>query len=735
MALRDYWKIIKRRWLIMSAIALVIFAASAVSLSLQPKRYEAAASLRVRQTGESYLSQQGEPSLTVLAVTELMKTTYFAKKVKNQIRLALKWPKISEKEQHGLVLSESLTRFIAANNSKMENMRLTTPNFYPMYEVNALQVSTVDTSMERTLVTVNAYIETARAEFERMAIEELQQAREYLEKQLSTYQDKLLDSDKKLRQFHTMHGIMNFDKDMSLRLNRLGDYQVSLEQAALQKEQASMALSLLEKRVPKGIPLPPIPTLLSFEDYRAQLAPLEMELLSLKEKYTENHPKVKRVREQIKFVTQKAKEAALKGGASKESAGGFKDFLTGQMLNYQITLNASSLQEQALKNFVEREQRFLDGLTMEEIKYQALLRNKTTAEKLSNMLSEDLEQINLQTTRKKDVVKIMDRASTAYPISDITIFRFILLAVLSVSIGIFTGVSLDFLDDTIRTADRMARFFHLEPLGTVPAIPETNLRLLTQVGIKSPLAENYSKLSLVLKQKCEEAKAQKILITSSVSGEGKSTMCANLAISLTRAGKTVMLVDADMRHPTQHYLFGFSNTVGFTSILSGELEAEENLQKLYDEGEIGRQSVNISLLLQKALRTTSVENLSLLTSGPTAAHTLGLLTTPLVKQVFQVLSTMADYVIVDSPPVNMVADPGILGGLLDAVVVVVDAGTKKREVSHAKETLTSLKLNMMGFILNRLSAEEEEYYYYYSRYYSPFRGKEEEGRRRQRKTA
>jgi capsular exopolysaccharide synthesis family protein len=187
-----------------------------------------------------------------------------------------------------------------------------------------------------------------------------------------------------------------------------------------------------------------------------------------------------------------------------------------------------------------------------------------------------------------------------------------------------------------------------------------------------------------------------MVITSSSPGEGKSTISANLAVVMAQTGKQVIIVDSDLRRPTQHQVFSLPNNRGLTSAL-----------------------LDSTVAITDHLQQTKVAGLRVLTSGPIPPNPSELLNSQRMGSIIEVLREDADLVIFDTPPALTVADAIILAPQVNGCVLVVDAGqTRQHSVAQAAERLRNSGANILGAVINQLKAGASGYYYEdYYRYY------------------
>jgi len=168
-----------------------------------------------------------------------------------------------------------------------------------------------------------------------------------------------------------------------------------------------------------------------------------------------------------------------------------------------------------------------------------------------------------------------------------------------------------------------------------------------------------------------------LVVTSASPGEGKSTLASNLAIALAEGGRRVILVDSDLRNPSQALIFGLSGAVGFSSVLgAGEL-------------------------VDGAIRRTTVTNLHVMPAGPIAGNPSELLNSPALAETLELLGDRYDHVVIDSPPIGRADDARILAASVDGAILVVRADrSNRRHVEDARDALLSVGARVLGAVLN-----------------------------------
>ena len=218
---------------------------------------------------------------------------------------------------------------------------------------------------------------------------------------------------------------------------------------------------------------------------------------------------------------------------------------------------------------------------------------------------------------------------------------------------------------------------------------ETSEKLITISNPRSPIAEAYRTLRTNIQFSSLDRPLRTLLVTGTTPEEGKSTTLANLAVIFAQAGHRVVLVDADLRRPSLHKLFGLPNSIGLTSLFIAEAPDALPLQE------------------------TGVPNLALLPSGPQPPNPSELLGSQRMEKVIAALREAADYVLFDCPPIIAVTDAAVLGRKVDGVLLVVSAGKTKRDhAARAKLLLEKVNANVLGVVLTNAKLDMRLYQYY-----------------------
>jgi capsular exopolysaccharide synthesis family protein len=309
---------------------------------------------------------------------------------------------------------------------------------------------------------------------------------------------------------------------------------------------------------------------------------------------------------------------------------------------------------------------------------------------------------------------------------------------LGLLVGLVAGVGLAFLvetlDPTMHTASEAETTVQVSFLGSIPeeagaerssgaACPAGGTQARVSgtaergVGIvdhegHSPASEAYRILRTNIFSESPGAPLKSLLVTSPEPGTGKSTVSANLAVTLAESGRTVILIDADLRRPRIHTAFGLPNETGLSTLLSSEGDVGDPLQRTQRR--------------ESALQKATYPRLRVLTSGPLPSNPTGLLGSDGMRALIAELAGDADIVVIDSPPILAVADATILAPMLDGVLLVTarDQSTGNR-AQRALQLLDKAGARPLGLVFNRAQRRAEDYYYRYSKAAAPRRGRAE----------
>jgi capsular exopolysaccharide synthesis family protein len=256
-------------------------------------------------------------------------------------------------------------------------------------------------------------------------------------------------------------------------------------------------------------------------------------------------------------------------------------------------------------------------------------------------------------------------------------------ACIGLLLGSLLAVGREWLDPRLRSEAEVKTSVGVPVLGAIPHFPGASspeaLGWAVHLDPTSEAAEAYRAVRTSV-QYGSDGTARTIVITSPSPRDGKSTLSSNLAIAMAKAGKTVLIIDADFRSPSQHRIFGVSGEVGFSSIL--------------EAGEI----------VDRAIRRTTVEGLHVIPSGPSVGSPSELLNSAALTEILDELTKQYDHVVIDTPPVLRVDDARIVAASCDATVLVLRADKSNRKLAEeSRDRLVAVGARILGVVLNDIS--------------------------------
>lgn len=235
----------------------------------------------------------------------------------------------------------------------------------------------------------------------------------------------------------------------------------------------------------------------------------------------------------------------------------------------------------------------------------------------------------------------------------------------------------------LRNRREVEEQLHAPVLAAVPANRRTRQRRGQLVSVEqpdSPAAEAYRALRAHIISLADHGRLQTVMVASLSHDDGTPAVAANFAVALARAGKRVVLVSANLRHPTLHRYFGLANDTGLSNVLSGERSAEEAMQP-----------------------APEVDGLDIIVSGPTPGQPAELIEAGAMRQLLAERSRQADFVVVDAPPTLDVAESLALAPMVDGVLVVIDARQANRQdITEVRHQLDLVGGRILGSVLYNL---------------------------------
>ncbi|MBJ6761364.1 polysaccharide biosynthesis tyrosine autokinase [Myxococcaceae bacterium JPH2] len=357
----------------------------------------------------------------------------------------------------------------------------------------------------------------------------------------------------------------------------------------------------------------------------------------------------------------------------------------------ETALAEAVAQERNLEKLLETAKAEAFVVNKKSIEFDRLKRESDNNQRLYELVLKRLKDIELSGLLRTSNVRVLDAARPAFAPVRPNVRRNLMVGlVLGLLAGLGVALLLDLLENSVSSQADVEERLGLAFLGVVPRIEggkqPKERDLYVHREPKSSVAECCRAIRTNLLFMSPDKPFKTMVITSSGPQEGKSTTCINLGVAMAQSGNRVLLLDTDMRRPRLHRAFGVPNEMGISSLVVGEGS------------------------LEAAVKSTEVPNLFVLPCGPLPPNPAELLHTRAFADLLRAASERFDRIILDSPPLNAVADAAVLATQSDGVVLVLKAGRTNRESARrALRSLADVQARMYGAILNDVDLRAQRY--------------------------
>jgi capsular exopolysaccharide synthesis family protein len=438
-----------------------------------------------------------------------------------------------------------------------------------------------------------------------------------------------------------------------------------------------------------------------------QLVQLKVEEQALLNQYGGDHPALGAVRRKIETVEQmrlqeltsiRSGSRNLQGGSSRESL--VTEFFK-QMERKVAMLSSEEIQVDKQIKEIQLKSTSVSALVE---KLSALQRERERLEAGYSAVIEKMSEVNALKEHLWRNLSVLDPPS----IAEVVAPKLSTCLLAGLFLGGLSGLGFagfkDLAEKTFRSSDSVGELLNTRVIGHVSQFqknrnkrnakfPNVQSEVVTIHAPAAQASEAYRAIRTTVFFKARETGAKVIQLTSPMPGDGKSVTTANLAASIAQSGSRVLIIDADMRKPTQHKLYGIDNTKGLSSVIAGEAG------------------------LHDVIQTIIPEYLSIVSAGPIPANPAELLTSARFAAILEEYRDSFDYVLVDTPPMLAVTDPSIVCSHVDAVYMVMRIRNGVRtNAMQAKEIIDSMGIELGGVVINGLRRRDGKKYAYSGQY-------------------
>lgn len=436
----------------------------------------------------------------------------------------------------------------------------------------------------------------------------------------------------------------------------------------------------------------------------------------LTQEYQDGAPEVKEIDAQINSYQESLDKANLRFVKDLES---YRDRTTKTLIeNLKTKYLQSKRQEDEIRSAFDQQYNQAQGQNQGAVNLKLLKQNIDSNKGFLDDLRKQVSGNDVASQGTDNNISVTEPAippDTA--ISPRRLTTVIAALFLSTLFGMGLALFLEYLDDTIRTTEEVENYLQLPALAAIPTIDSMPKRKLLLVGgsaeaeqeranselliyadSNSALAEAYRQLRTSILLSTAGHAPKSLLVTSSLPSEGKTTTATNTAISLAQTGAKVLIIDADMRRPRLHQVFGIENGEGLSTLLSSD----------FDENDV-----------TSVVKQDPGTKLYLMTSGPIPPNPAELIGSDQMTKVLKVLHKQYTHVVIDSPPIASFTDGVLIASMVDGVILVVHSGKSSRQViRRSRQLLNDIGAKVLGVVLNNVNLRAQGNYQYYHSYYS-----------------
>jgi polysaccharide biosynthesis transport protein len=563
---------------------------------------------------------------------------------------------------------------------------------------------------------INTYIEALMTRTRTFNIDDSRVTREFLQQQFADVKRRLQLSEQAFQAFVASHGGVGIPEQSRATTERLAVAEAALVEAESSRRMLQARLEGFREKIDgqrrpadgRGVTLPSRVSSPEVDRLRTQLAQLEASRFELSTKYTEDHPRVRVVKERIEEITHGLRGTLKDTVASTPAPAAVPPAerlnFSEQVIALEATYHSMAAREDALRKQVEAYRQSLKGLSGGEVEYARLSSEVESQRKLHALLSDKLTASRIREQGEMKVVKVIDPASQAVPVGN---SKRMLALTIAAGGALFLGAgvpaAVEWFHRRIENEDDVELATGLPVLTLVPRIRSGRPVFMggVQESGRGPsdqlmFTEAFRNLRVGIELSTRGEPLKSLLVTSAFADEGKSTVVANLGFALNESGRRVVLADTDFLRPTLHRAMRVKMaSTGLVETLQSQQPLEQALAPV-SEG------------LWLAQRGESSQTLS-----------RGMLADSRLRELVGEMSSKADFVICDSSPVLLIADNLLLASAVDGVLLVARAGsTGFRDLARTKTLLEGAGARLIGVVLNQVPPAPLRKYYH--RYYNSY---------------
>ncbi len=685
------WILRRHLWKIVAFVTVMLVATAIVSLRLTPV-YESTATLYVdRQEAKGIVGQESQNQ----AGSALDAESFLASQIRliqsdSVVRPVAQRYNLLERERQ-VNKSSSLAR---AKDAPIVLKRLKVsrpPNTY------LLQISYRSTDPQLAADVANQVAQSYIEHTYNIRIKSSASLSKFMERQIEELRAKMESSSSRLAQMERELNVINPEEKTNILSARLLQLNTEYTRAQTERVASEAAYNSTKSGSLESAQVSAQGEAIKRLLERTQEA--QERFAEVKAHFGPNHPEYRKAQAQV-----------------RELEGQVESTRQNAIRRVEVQFREAQAREMMLARSVAATKGEYDALNLKSFEYQRAKREADADKNLYEELVRKIREAGINAGFQNNMVRIADPARAAWkPVFPKLSLNLALAFLFSTLLAVGIAILGDTLDNTIRDPEQVTRTLNTHIIGTLPAVKNVKELLLlgavdggAVVGADGALVKSGERLKDRQFSAYEEAvrtirssvlltdfdrRLRTLLFTSATASEGKSTTAGHLAFAHAEQHKKTLLIDCDLRRPSQHKLFGISLNKGLSNVLNGE---------------IGWRGA--------VLHLANNPDLDVITAGPPsrrAADMIGTLLGPMMEE----MSRDYDLVVLDAPPLLGFAESLQMASSADGVIVVTRAGeTSRKAVAAAISTLNHLRANVVGLVLNQVKKHHSDHYYYYGYY-------------------
>jgi capsular exopolysaccharide synthesis family protein len=700
--IQEYLLILRRRWLAASTSLILVVLAILLATSVKKPVYEAQGKLlfkRVNSTSSltgvgkeiGELGSLDDKTTPIDTETEVIVSGPIVEEAIRQLNL---------QDKSGNPLKPELLA---------KEIRVSQPK-----GADILKISYQNIDPKKAAKVVNTLMDVYLANNIRFNRSEAVAARQFIEKQLPDAEANVRQAEVNLRQFREQNQVFDLEQEKKSIVASIEDLQKQITQTRSQLEDAQIRAQTIRQQLGMSSP-DAVATATIVQDPRVQelqreLQQVESELAIQRTRFTEANPIIANLKNKQASLNKLLKERIKKVNPGQKTPANtnlqfsdIKQGLTRDLVALESSIQTLNTQLVSFSQLQLAYQQRAGMLPKLEQRQRDLERKLEASQATYNLLLQKLQEVRLAENQTIGNARIISQATVPQQPLPARRGLYLVTGILLGSI-VALGVSLllEAKDKSLRTVEEAKKLFGFTLLGVIPlsqksektsdktdvldlSVPE----IILKANPDSLVNEYYWMLQANLKFLSSDKPPKVILVTSSIAQEGKSTVSANLAVAMANAGRKVLLVDADLRLPIQHRIWELYNRQGLSHVIVDRVDLKSAIQEV-------------------------MPNLDVLSAGVIPPNPIAILDSQRMESLIKEFANSYDFVIVDSPPLNVAPDARTLGRMVDGVLLVVRPRVLDTASANvAKQVLQESGTNVLGIVVNGIIPENEPNGYYY----------------------